>query len=450
MSDVRHSGGSDCELRERASVNLTQRTSGRFGWRGALATSLGLFGVALSACSGHTAQNQTQSGGASASGGANTSGSVSSSKGGGAMTSGGAGGVMSPAGAGTSGNASAAGGALPSAGQGGQLNTAGASGGGAGGMPNPTDISKVKPSLGCGKDPMQATATFVKYTIQTSGTKDADCADKLNNVPKCGAWSVPRDYYIWLPPTYDKQHAYPLVLQAPGCGGNGTQVYPLSPTNSTDDAGVNGTVIRVGLTPAPNSIGHGTNENQGCFDDKEGDDSVDFVFYENLLDKLKTELCYDENRVFAVGNSSGAWLANELLCKYGGDTRGYAMRGVLTSQGGLPTEPKWTPKCTSAPVAGAWVYEIGDTTDTFPAPKFAIARAMKANGCQAFDVDTAQLEDFPIGGAQPSSTCKRILGCPKSEPYPLIVCALPGTAHGSHDEVVNPAFAAFTQLLAPP
>ena len=36
-------------------------------------------------------------------------------------------------------------------------------------------------------------------------------------------------------------------------------------------------VVRVGLTPAPNSIGHGTNENQGCFDDKEGDDSVDWV-----------------------------------------------------------------------------------------------------------------------------------------------------------------------------
>ena len=262
MSDVRHSEGSNRELRERASVNLTRRPCARFGWRGVLTTSLGLF--ALAACSGHTAENQTSSGGAKASGAAG----ASATTGGGEMPSGGAGGVVSAAGATTAGNASA-GGDLPSAGQGRQPNIAGAGGGGgAGGSANPSDISKVKPSLGCGKPALQATATFVKYTIPTSGTKDNNCADKLNNVPKCGAWSVPRDYYLWLPPTYDNHHAYPLVVQAPGCGGVGTEVYSLSPTNGANDVGLGGSVIRVGLTPPPNSVGHGTNENQGCFDDK--------------------------------------------------------------------------------------------------------------------------------------------------------------------------------------
>ncbi len=448
MSDVRHSESSNCELREQASVNLTQPVSARFGVRGHWATSLALVGLALVACSGQTAQNQTNSGGASPS--SSGASGASASQAGGEMTISGAGGMVSAVGGAGSANAGTAGDNAPSAGQGGQASTAGASVGGVGGMPNPIDISKVKPSVGCGKDPMQATATFVKYTIPTSGVKDNNCADKLNNVPKCGPWSVERDYYVWLPPTYNNQHAYPLVLEGPGCGGIGTQVYPLSPTNGTDDAGVNGTVIRVGLTPPPNSVGHGTNENQGCFDDKEGDDSVDFVFYETLLDKLKTQLCYDENRVFAAGNSTGAWLANELLCKYGGDTRGYAIRGVLANQGGLPTDPKWKPTCTTTPVAGTWVYEIGDTTDAFPTSKYAITWAMQVNGCQDFSVDTAQLEDFPIGAAQPSSTCKRILGCPKPELYPLIVCALAGTAHGSHDAIINPAFAAFEQLLAAP
>jgi poly(3-hydroxybutyrate) depolymerase len=127
---------------------------------------------------------------------------------------------------------------------------------------------------------------------------------------------------------------YELVFEAPGCSGNGAVVQSLSPTNDNMGVGANRTVIRVGLTPPPLSVGHGTNPGEGCFDDKEGDDSVDFVFYESLLDKLETELCYDENRVFAAGTSSGAWLANELACKCAGDTHGHALRGVVTDGAG--------------------------------------------------------------------------------------------------------------------
>jgi polyhydroxybutyrate depolymerase len=326
-------------------------------------------------------------------------------------------------------------------------------GGGSVLLPDPNDVLTVKPSPGCGKDPTQVRGELVKHTLETSGTKDPSCADKLpNGQPTCGDWSIPRDYYVWLPPDYDKTNAYPLVLEGPGCGGDGSNVYSLSPLNSAagPSMGVNGSVIRVGLTPPPDSVGHGTNPGQGCFDDKEGDDSVDLVFYETLIDKLKNELCYDENRVFASGTSSGAWLANELGCKYAGNTEGYAIRGVLANGGGLPNQLEYLPTCSKQPLAGLWLWETGDPSGPSIGNKFALARAMSVNGCSpSTDYDAAKfsgmLEPFPIGNGNLDTTCNRILGCMSQ--YPLVVCELPGAAHASHDAVANPAFSAFLLTL---
>jgi hypothetical protein len=295
-------------------------------------------------------------------------------------------------------------------------------------------VLAVKPSVGCGQVPPQSPGGFVKYTIATSGTKAANAT----GVP--GPWSYNRDYYLWLPPGYDANKAYPLVFQMPGCGGNGTNVYPLY--NDAGAAGVGGTVIRVGLTPPPNAINHATNPNQGCFDDKEGDDSVDFVFYEKLRDTLKTQLCYDENRVFASGNSSGSWIANEMACKYSGNTQGYAIRGIAANTGGLPTDPRFVPACTGSPMAGIWIHEVNDPENLFAGAKVAINRAMAVNGCTiGTGYDTTMFDNYAIGGGNADTTCKLIKGCPAI--YPLVVCALPGNAHGSHDNIANPGFSKF-------
>jgi len=413
---------------------------------------LGVLLFATAGCGGQSHANERGHGGATGSGGAlgvsGSAGAASASSGAGNH----AGGLTATGGAGSAGVAN--GGAESAGGsnltEGGRAETAGAAGEAAGGSPDVT-YPNAKPSEGCGKDATQALGELVKYTIQTSGTKDANCADKLNGVPKCGAWSYPRDYYLWLPPDYDKRHAYPLVLQAPGCGGNGTTVYSLSPLNSTLQAGASGSVIRVGLTPPPNDIGHATNPGQGCFDDREGDDSVEWPFYEALLDKLKTELCYDENRVFASGESSGAWLSNELGCKYAGNTAGYALRGVAVTGGGLPTLPAYTPTCTNKPMSGMWIDEVNDPSNPFSAgDKIAINRAMQVNGC-ASDYDTArdtgQLVDFPIGDGRPS--CKKILGCAETDP--LVVCQVPGLGHASSlDQYANPGFATYLKSFELP
>jgi hypothetical protein len=305
-------------------------------------------------------------------------------------------------------------------------------------------VTKVVKTTGCGKDPGQAIGTTVMATIPTMGTKATSCADA-----QCGAWSYPRDYYVTLPVGYEKTRAYPLVLEGPGCGGTGIDVYPLSNgINGFSSNNVDNTVIRVGLTPPPNTIGHATNPNQGCFDDKEGDDSVDFVFYETLYDRLAGQLCFDKNRVFASGNSSGSWLGNELVCKYAGDAA-RPVRGVLVNAGGFSNDPKYTPTCTTKPMAGMWVYNLGEPTTQTSGDKLAIARAMKVNGCTiGTTVETTQLDNFPIGGGMPETTCKKIQGCP--DLYPLVVCERPGSPQTGNDDVVNPGFSTFIKLFENP
>ena len=332
-------------------------------------------------------------------------------------------------------------------GDGGTPNAAGSPGasqaGAAGASPG-LDPTAVIRSEGCGLAPTQATGEFVKYTIETSGTKDPDATGEP------GPWAYPRDYYVWLPPDYDPSKAYPLVFQGPGCTGDGTNVYSLSSTNDTENVGVNGTVIRVGLTPPPDEINHVLAPNAGCFDDAEGDDSVEWPFYEAVINTLNGTLCYDQNRVFASGNSSGGWLANQLGCRYAGNTEGYSIRGVATNQATLRTDPAHVPTCSNAPMAGFWVNEYDNSGGPFPiTPEEAVMRVVHVNGCtdETF-YDQLLLEDFPIGNGMPDDICKKVVGCPAQ--YPLVVCAFQGYENSSHDDIFNPGFGAFLQGLAAP
>jgi hypothetical protein len=268
--------------------------------------------------------------------------------------------------------------------------------------------------------------------MQTSGTKPAGCADS-----RCGDWSFARESFVQLPTGYDKTRAYPLLIEGPGCGGKGNNLYALPD--------LAGSVIRVGLSPSVDAQAfHATNPNQGCFDDKEGDDSVDWPFYEKLYDQLASTVCFDKNLVFAGGNSSGAWLANELGCKYAGDpTR--PIRGVMANTGGLPDQTKYKPTCTTNPMAGFWSYAI-DQVGGSSGNVFAMNRALGVNGCTPTGVtySAAMFDPFPIS-ATDSTSCKKFKGC--ADRFPLVVCSLPGTSHGANDNVVDPGWCSFLKLF---
>ena len=104
-------------------------------------------------------------------------------------------------------------------------------------------------------------------------------------------------------------------------------------------------------------------------------------------------------------------------------------------------------------MAGLWVFQIGDNTNVFPAYKFGISRAMKANGCTgATDYDSAiaskQTQSFPIGSGNPDDTCLRLTNCPAL--YPLVVCPALGPSRNARDSIVNPAFSTFLKLFSTP
>jgi hypothetical protein len=375
------------------------------------------------------------SGNAAAGAGNATAGSGNAAAGAGPGSAGSAstGGGTGMAGAGT-------GGTPATAGAGGQSPTAGAAGTGTGGAAPGGDITKVWKSDGYGK---AAGAIATMTSLATMGVKDADCAAKLSNdTHVCGAWMVNRIFKVQLPQPYDPMKSYPLLFEGPGCMATANDLYqfPASFLN---------TVIRVGLQPSGIEA-HGSNPGEKCFDDKEGDDSMDWVFYELLYDKLNEQLSFDRNRVFSAGNSSGSWFSNELGCKYAGDAK-RPVRGVLPNTGGLPTDPAYVPTCTQAGMAGMWVHDLEDGTNPFAGNIVAIDRAMKVDKCAKQNYASAQaddFEDFPIGGGQAANVCKRIKNCDPL--YPLVVCALPGKTHSSHPEIVVPGYPKFIGLFSAP
>ena len=237
-----------------------------------------------------------------------------------------------------------------------------------------------------------------------------------------------------------ENHGYPLVFRA-WLRSNGTANYPLN-DGMTGPGNVGNTVIRVGLTPPPNTIGHATNPGQGCFDDKEGDDSVDWVFYENLWDKLAAVLCFDKNRVFASGNSSGAWFSNEVGCKYAGDPV-HPIRGIMPNTGGLPTEPQYVP---TSPISdGGHVDPEITTRRSVSGNKVAIQRAMQVNGCTIGTNYDSAMSTTSRSGAVTLTHLQEDQRLPGD--CPPRVCALAGKGHGSHDNVANPGFSTFIKLV---
>jgi hypothetical protein len=347
---------------------------------------------------------------------------------------------QSMAGAGGAGTAGSGAAGTDAAGAGG-TGTAGATGAGLGFGGG--DITKVVPTPGCGHEPGQEINVAVMGTIDTMGTKPAGCADM-----KCGAWMYTRQYFLTLPAGYDKNKAYPLIIETPPCGGfTGMRVYTLNSQGDDTMAAHNladNTVIRVGLTPPPAAVG-GLNSSSDCFDNWEGNNSVDWVFYENLYDKLAGQLCFDRNRVFAAGERRGGPILTGLGCKYAGDAI-RPIRGVLADEGGLAFSDASLPTCTDKPTAGMWIHNTGDTAMPFARAKVAIARAMKADGCIiGTGFDDAQFDDFPIGGGNPATTCKKIKGCPDLSP--LVVCPFLSNQSNTHPAVANPGFSTFIKLF---
>ena len=257
------------------------------------------------ACSGSGNASPAGSGGTRASitssGGSTVAGGTSSEPKGGAP---GSGGTSSP---GAGGQVSAGGTpASPAGGSGGSAGSVLAvGGGGASGVAGAPSSSSggagaSAPSAGCGK---AAGLMSGRASIDVSGTK--------------------REYILALPTDYDQSKPYRLIFGWHPWGGSAQQVASGGYYGLQTQA--KGTAIFVsaeGLDFGGNGLGWGNTNGQ------------DIALLNAMLDRFRSQLCIDENRIFSVGFSFGGMFSFASGCSSKGMMRAIApMAGNTTVAG---------------------------------------------------------------------------------------------------------------------
>ena len=328
-------------------------------------------------------------------------------------------GGLAQAGASNGGGAGQASAGAPSAGSAGSLSSAGSSAAGAGGMSaggaagvggaagsagasagaggggNPDAV----PSMGCGMTSAQELGKYVKYTETVAG------------VPV--AWQG-RNYFVYLPKTYNPARAYPVVFVGPGCGATGDTGIPIMQASAED-------AIVVGLDPDPAA------EGRQCFNSESYPDPEEPYFNETLK-QVEAKFCVDKSRLFVEGFSSGSWLTNLIGCVDGDVIRGQGNASGCM-QGAHPT-------C-KGPVAYMGVHDSGDGSNSYQCGKDNKDRIVKLNGCTD---QTMPYDPGPMITVMPPVTvsCVQYVGCKPG--YPVVWCT---TTNLGHNDQVGTGLSTF-------
>jgi polyhydroxybutyrate depolymerase len=302
--------------------------------------------------------NAGVSGAAGSAGFSATSGTGGAAGGGASGGAGGAGASGGAAGAGASGGAAGAGASGGAAGAGASGGAAGAGGNGAAGAGGARpDAGGGSP--GCG---LPVTAGTTKVTMDVAG--------------------VARTYLRVVPASLDANTPAPLILGFHGGSGTAEQA---------SQYGLTGTEAALYVYPQalafPAAGGVAWNVSPDGNDDE---------FIDALLIELGLKNCIDMARVFAAGQSNGAFFVNELGCK-----RPDAFRAIAPAAGGGPTGG-----CTKG-VSAMVVHGTADTTVSIDKGQFSRDYWLRANGC-------AGASSGPADGLP----CVRYSGCAK----PVLWC----------------------------
>src|SRR5271155_3144469 len=255
------------------------------------------------------------------------------------------------------------------------------------------------PSDGCGTPANQLVSKYVQYNITVPGLSQ-----------KYAAMYTARNYYVYLPATYDPIRPYATVFLGPGCGENGSQVLPMQTASTTN-------AILIGLSP----VGQ-------CFETSDAD-SPEVPFFDAVLSAVESAYCIDKAHVYIAGFSSGSWLSNLIGCARAG-----IVRAQGNATGGLPP----VPTCTGR-IASMLAHDEGDPANNISGGEAARDRILKINGCSLTDT-------VPYDAGRPSM-CVQYQGCPAA--YPVVWC--PTTGQGHSDQVMTglsvPGFWNFWEAL---
>jgi poly(3-hydroxybutyrate) depolymerase len=216
-----------------------------------------------------------------------------------------------------------------------------------------------------------------------------------------------RAYSVYLPNGYDPERAYPVILLLHGCG-SGTNNLPMEQQTGSDAIVIRGTGSR----------------SDGCWEDSAT--GADVPYIDAMVADVKARFCADTSKFFAVGYSSGSWMANRLGC-----IRSDVFRGLATVTGGLPGNIQ---DC-GGPIAHMFVHDLNDTTNLIAWSEPARDRLLEVNQCD----ESAQ----PV--AVDPSPCVSYQGCLPG--YPVVWCATSGKGHARQDSFAAPAFWDFFQSL---
>jgi polyhydroxybutyrate depolymerase len=118
-----------------------------------------------------------------------------------------------------------------------------------------------------------------------------------------------RTFHVYTPSTLDRSVPAPVVIQLHGGRGSGSEIDKLT--------GLNSLAEREGfIAVAPDGVGGNWNDGRTDSDVSAIDESIDDVgFLVAMIDDIATRHRVDPTRVYAMGISNGAMMANRLACE---------------------------------------------------------------------------------------------------------------------------------------
>lgn len=285
-------------------------------------------------------------------------------------------------------------------GSGGSGGPLGAGGGGAssvagapssGGSSSSGGASATAPSAGCGK---AAGLTNGRSSLDVAGTK--------------------REYILALPSDYDQNKPYRLIFGWHPWGGSAQQVasggyYGLQ--NQAKGAAI--FVSAEGLDFGGNGLGWGNENGQ------------DIAFLNAMLERFRSQLCIDENRIFSVGFSFGGMFSFAAGCSPNSMMRAIAPMAGNTSVAG----------CTSGtrPVAMMGFHGTDDNVVAIDGGRKGRDTFAQRNGCTKETMPSQPTWCDVAGQNYQPCTCVSYQGC--KDGYPVTWCEY----KGSHMQAPNSA-----------
>jgi hypothetical protein len=319
------------------------------------------------------------------------------------------GGGTSGSGGGGSGGAGGQAGSVADAGNAGKADAGAASDGPAAapgegwmGYKGVADLSQVIKTPGCGMPAGIALNTFVQFETQV--------AIPANHNGPGGDGT--RRYFVKLPPSYDPAKVYKVVIGPSACVGQAMRPAGIDYSAATNPTGG---VIQITPIVEPGVLQFGS---AICYDDHDTN-SIEYPLLETMLKEVGEKFCYDRNKVFVQGHSSGGWYSNMMGCVYGSTL----IRAMSSNGGGLANKAGEAPPCKETPTAGMWIHPTGDDEEP-DATQRALDRALKLNKCEGGGAagawQTAPSEPYTLGGAR---NCRKYR-CPAA--FPVVFCTPPG------------------------